>query len=180
MLLKYLHIHKNEEEIRNITFKKGVNLIVDTTTVDNLKDSGNNVGKTTVLKLVDYCLGAKAKSIYQDSEFKTDSKIKDFLETNNVVITLCLSESIETDDDDDIIIKRNFLARAKKLAEINGDNITDEKEYQKKLKLLLFNFRGDKPSFREIASRYIRSDASSMDNDKSLKTTSFSSSSVFG
>lgn len=163
MLIKYLKIEKNGEEVRRVHFKAGVNLIVDTTPVDSKTESGNNVGKTTVLRLIDYCLGGKAKTIYQDPEFKTtNSTVKNFLEKQNVIISLCLSESID-DDKCDILIRRNFLQRGQKLAEINGENYTSDKEYQKQLNLLLFNLTSGKPSFRELIPRFIRSDAVRMD-----------------
>ncbi len=45
--------------IRDIKFSEGLNLIVDNTSTINQRETGNNVGKTTVLKLIDYCLGGK-------------------------------------------------------------------------------------------------------------------------
>ncbi len=162
MLIKYLKIEKNGVLVRHIPFKMGVNLIVDTTPPDSQKESGNNVGKTTVLRLVDYCLGSGAKTIYQDPEFKTtNSTVKDFLEGNNVIITLCLGLSLENENCD-ILLRRNFLQRSQKLAEINGENL-NIKEYCEKLGQLLFRLSPPKPTFRELIARFIRSDASKMD-----------------
>jgi uncharacterized protein YydD (DUF2326 family) len=163
MFIKYLRIEKDGKAIRHIAFKPGVNLIVDTSSTDNQKDSGNNVGKTTVLRLVDYCLGGEAKAIYLDPEFKqTNSTVKDFLEQKRVLIMLCLGQSF-TDNSQDIILKRNFLKRSEKIAEINGENILDIKAYRKALKLILFGTSTPKPTFRELMPRFIRSDASRMD-----------------
>jgi uncharacterized protein YydD (DUF2326 family) len=71
MFLKSLTISRGDGTIiRNILFHTGINLIVDDTPFISGKETGNNVGKTTVLKLVDFCLGAKAKGIYSDYENK--------------------------------------------------------------------------------------------------------------
>ena len=89
MLLKRLIISKTYPEyeiIRNVPFKrKGLNLIIDDTT-SSPNDSGNNVGKTTFIKIVDLCLGAKSvRSIYYDADTKTENeKIKKFLNKNKV------------------------------------------------------------------------------------------------
>lgn len=163
MLIKYLTIEKNGKIVRHIPFKMGVNLIVDTTPSESQKESGNNVGKTTVLRLVDYCLGGHSKTIYQDPEFKTtNSTVKTFLEGDNVIITLRLGSSFDNEIND-IVLKRNFLQRSQKLAEINGNNFTNIKEYCKNLNQLLFGLSSSKPTFRELIARFIRSDASKMD-----------------
>ena len=82
MFLKSLTISNQEGLIRNIVFHSGLNLIVDETPINFLtktEDSstndseittGNNVGKKTVLKLINFCLGGDAKDIYTDPENK--------------------------------------------------------------------------------------------------------------
>jgi uncharacterized protein YydD (DUF2326 family) len=62
MFLKSLNISGTAGEIRHIKFKKGVNLIVDNS--ESPKESGNNVGKTTVLRLIDFCLAGDGKNIF--------------------------------------------------------------------------------------------------------------------
>ena len=83
MFLKSLTIENpsKEETVQNIKFRKGINLIVDTTNPEDIKESGNNVGKTTVLRLIDFCLGGDGKNIYRDREFKereTNTVVKKF------------------------------------------------------------------------------------------------------
>lgn len=60
MFIKKLIIEGTSGIIRDIEFKKGLNLILDDTPSDNIRATGNNVGKTTVLKLIDFCLGVAA------------------------------------------------------------------------------------------------------------------------
>ena len=74
MFLKELRIEDANNVIRKISFKKGINLIVDETKTDSKKESGNNVGKTTVIRLIDFCLGGDGKNIYTDNEFKEENK----------------------------------------------------------------------------------------------------------
>jgi uncharacterized protein YydD (DUF2326 family) len=166
MFLKYLHITKNGQTLRKIDFKKGVNLIVDTTPESNTKETGNDVGKTTVLRLVDYCLGSKGKDIYQGIEFKTtDTNIEQFLINNRVEVSICLTNSLDDSNPKEIILKRNFLQRKEKIASINGENYPNIKdEYNPKLNELIFGIKSDKPTFRQIASRFIRNDALKMNN----------------
>ena len=75
MFVKTMIIAKGEEVIRTLTFQKGLNLIIDQTPEDDIKTTGNNIGKTTVLKLIDFCLGAKPHIIYSDTENKKDDEV---------------------------------------------------------------------------------------------------------
>ena len=70
MYLKRLTIETPEKLIRDMEFRAGLNLIIDDTKDISTKTTGNNVGKTTVLKLIDFCLGADSKIIYTDTENK--------------------------------------------------------------------------------------------------------------
>ena len=56
MFLKQLRIESEDGLIRDLNFHQGLNLIVDETP-DSNTETGNNVGKTTVLRLIDICLG---------------------------------------------------------------------------------------------------------------------------
>ena len=72
MFLKSLTISSGLDIIREINFRLGINLIVDETPNTQGKETGNNVGKTTVLMLIDFCLGANINHIYTDPENKKD------------------------------------------------------------------------------------------------------------
>lgn len=81
MYLKKLTIKTPTNVIREMDFKAGLNLIIDNTDDVSSKSTGNNVGKTTVLKLIDFCLGADANIIYTDTENNKDiyQEVKDYL-----------------------------------------------------------------------------------------------------
>jgi uncharacterized protein YydD (DUF2326 family) len=124
------------------------------------------VGKTTVLRLIDYCLGSSGKNIYIDSEFKKthNTEIEKYLTENNVVITLCVRKDLEDDSSPKIILRRNFLSYSNKIQEINGEQYTNIKEYCKTLKTLFFQTNGDKPTFRQIISKNVRDEKSRLQN----------------
>ena len=156
MFLKSLIISTTTKIIREISFHKGINLIVDES---EEQITGNNVGKTTVLRLIDFCLGGDAKDIYIDPENKKTEYllVKDYLIKNKIIITLTLGHSIEGDNED-VVIKRNFLSKPRKeiIREINGEFITKEDFEDKLSELLLPDLQKDKPTFRQVISHNIR------------------------
>lgn len=165
MFLKKLKIENKLGLVREIEFHKGLNLIVDETIVKDKKATGNNVGKTTVLRLVDFCLGSSGKNIYQDSEFKEqeNSTIKDFLIETEVIVVLTLVDDLDFPTDS-ITIKKNFLKYGKKIQEINGESIINEKEFDLKIKELIFNTTVEKPTFKQIVSKNIRDEKNKLTN----------------
>lgn len=166
MFLKQVIIQNKNSIIRDIHFHKGINLIVDETPVNSsLQTTGNNVGKTTVLRLVDYCFGADGKNIYQDTEFnkQPNTTIENFLKDNEIIITVVLVENLDASKEE-FVIRKNFLARNKKLQEISGENFTDNKAFDKKLKEVIFKSEVDKPTFKQIISKNIRDEKNKIAN----------------
>ncbi len=144
--------------IRDIRFHVGLNLIVDETLVVSGKETGNNVGKTTVLKLVDFCLGANAKGIYSDYENKRNEYklVKDFLVDKKVLLSLVLKDDLSKEESREVLIERNFLTRKDKIQRIDGNNKIDD-EFEEALTSLLFpGHYGKKPTFRQIIAHNIR------------------------
>ena len=144
--------------IRDIRFNPGFNLIVDETPVLSGKETGNNVGKTTVLKLIDFCLGAKAKGIYSDHENKRNEYklVKDFLVDNKVLVSLVLKDDLLQEESQEVFIERNFLTRKNKIQRVDGNNKTDD-EFEETLTNILFpGHYGNKPTFRQIIAHNIR------------------------
>jgi uncharacterized protein YydD (DUF2326 family) len=166
MFLKSLIIQNGNEIIREINFHKGVNFIVDETPESQIQKTGNNVGKTTVLRLVDYCFGKDGYNIYRDTEFNKhpNSEIEKFLKNNNVVVSVILSGNMDDGNCKEICIKRNFLTNKKKTQEINGETILNDKEFGIQLKKLIFNSETELPTFRQIVSKNIRYEGNSTTN----------------
>ncbi|MBN2595405.1 MAG: DUF2326 domain-containing protein, partial [Marinifilaceae bacterium] len=156
MYLKSLTITRGASVIREIEFKKGINLIVDNS---EARVTGNSVGKTTVLKLIDFCFGADKKIIWEDPENKRNAYklVKDYLVDNEVLITLCLSADLDNNDAEEILIERNFLStRNKIIRRLDGEQLS-EVEFEAKLRSRLFpDLLETKPSIRQIISHNIR------------------------
>lgn len=164
MFLKNLTISNNDEIIRDIPFHKGINLIIDETKSENKTDSGNSVGKTTVLRLIDFCLDGKGENIFKDPEFKDSNlKIENFLKENNIIITLTLVEDLDDEDAEKIIIQRNFLARKNKIQKINNKPFTDA-DFSNELKKLIFKTDVEQPTFKQLKSKNIRDEKNKLVN----------------
>lgn len=160
MFLKSLTISSRTEIIRHIQFSKGLNLIVDETPGydDDDKTTGNNVGKTTVLALIDFCLGGSAKSIYADPENPKEvyELVKEFLVNNEVLITLILKEDLDVTDSPEVSVEKNFLTYKKKIQKVNQEPLTDDELELRLMELLIPEHTSEKPTFRQIISHSIR------------------------
>ena len=154
MFIKSLKIIQENKVIREIKFHKGLNLIVD----DSVNQiTGNGVGKTTVLKLIDFCLGTKPKIIYTDNETRNQEYklVKDYLFENKILISLILTSDFDMESKD-IIIERNFLQRKELIRTINGNHFTED-EFELELGKMLFPEHNlKKPTLRQIISHNIR------------------------
>lgn len=168
MYLSKLTISSPEKVIRDIEFHKGLNLIVDETP-ENTTGTGNNVGKTTVLRLIDYCLGGDVDGIYRNPEDKHESYalVKDFLTGNNVIVTLILEDDLDTPSKK-VVIERDFKTGRSSLIRINGKDVT-RKDFVAELESAIFpEVKTETPSFRQIIAHNIRIDNLRLEN--TLKT----------
>ena len=134
-VIKNLKIFSNGIEIRNIPFKTGLNLILDNETILGT-ESGNSIGKTTLLRIVDYCLGSDGKDIYTDPEFKTEynTEVYNFVQNNQVSAQLELTLRNNTN----IILERNLIIEGEKYYKINDEEISSITKYREKLSELIF------------------------------------------
>lgn len=169
MQLVSLTITRGGQELRRIPFKDGLNLILDKPTTAGATESGNNVGKTTVLRLIDYCLGSDGDDIWKDAEFKDNKNqdVYDFLHSSpSVYITLEVSDPLRGQH----ALRRTFKAKAQKASlplyyidDVAYDSIT---AYRDAVRNILFGTPAKKPSLRQLAPKFVRS-ANGL--DKTLK-----------
>lgn len=147
----------SNEIIRKIKFnKKGLSLIVDET---NKIASGSNIGKTTAVKIIDLCLGANSpSSLYKEKDTGINLIVGEFLEKNKVYAELNCKI-----DDKLYIFKRSLYKNGKN--EINGEATKNITEYRIKLNNIIFNNYKNKPSLRQLISKFIRLENS---NENSL------------
>ncbi|WP_434335369.1 DUF2326 domain-containing protein [Mycoplasma leachii] len=165
MFIKQLKISTPTKLIRELNFTKGVNLIVDNTPLKDDKTTGNNVGKTTILKLINYCLGGKAEQIYKDQENrkKVDTLVQNFLIDNKILITLTLTNDFKSNEKD-IVIERNFLKKSEAILKFNNTQIS---EFELKNKLFWLFFQREcyyNLSFLQLISRNMRYKEESINN----------------
>lgn len=161
MQLIKLEIHKAGTLIRNILFKPGLNLIIDTP-IDARTESGNNVGKTTVLRLIDYCLGSTGKDIWEDPEFKKiNQEVYDFLHENTPV---SVSLTISADGRVLHTLERRFVGAKKNGPAffVNGQPINTIGAYNQEVKKILFGSTGSKPTLRQLMPKFVRSSPAKM------------------
>lgn len=157
MFLKSLLISTPTKVIREINFHKGLNLIVDDTP-NSETSTGNNVGKTTILKLIDFCLGRDGSVIYKDPENKREEykKVKDFLINEKVIITLSLVDDIDNPHTE-VEISRNFLKKKNEIiCTINGEHVNVGDLETKLMHVLFPSLNVSKPTFRQIIAHNIR------------------------
>lgn len=172
MYIKNLKIFKKDEILRDMNFNIGLNLIIDETPINDNKKTGNNVGKTTVLKLIDYCLGGKADAIYKDEENKKEvyNLVKEYLIKEDILIRLELTKDLKNPLSDNVIIERNFKKHKKCIRKINNEDVSD-RDFDKKLRSIFFpNHLNEKPTLRQIISHNIRYKNESI--NRTIKTLS--------
>lgn len=166
MFLKELQIQVGAKVIRELKFHKGLNLIVDETPSEKRQETGNNVGKTSVIRLIDFCLGGNGNNIYKDPEFrdKNNTVIEKFLKENNVIISLTLTENLDDENAEQITIHKNFQGYSNKIQEVNDEKIRNNDDFEKKLNKLIFKSENERPSFRQIIAKNIRDEKTRLVN----------------
>ncbi|RLQ89998.1 hypothetical protein [Falsibacillus albus] len=151
MYLKRMRMNEGvgeEKEIRNVPFKAGINIIVDETG-DTDNSQGNNVGKTTFLKLIDICFGAKDKKyIWTDNDTGSETtSLKNYINDKKVYVELEIIKGTLI-----YSLKVELFERGKRY--INGEHFTYD-NYVDRLNELIFNIEKP-PSFRQLIGKFIR------------------------
>jgi len=147
----------NMEVIRDIPFNlNGLSLIVDYTG-ESASSSGNNVGKTTAIKIIDLCLGAKSsRELYYDVDTKSSNDdIDNFIHDCKVEAELIIS-----DGNNKYNIIRELYKKGKRF--IDGQAYTQD-EFWEKLKMILFNLDEKYPTYRQLIPKFIRLSNTSAD-----------------
>lgn len=163
MQLVSLSISRAGQLLREIQFKAGLNLILDKPTSSGT-DSGNNVGKTTVLRLIDYCLGSDGTEIWTDPEFKTkNQEVYDFLHSAPLIyITLKVSDPVRGTHSLSRSFKDKTAKRAKELLYIDDIAQANITAYRDTVKNILFGTPAAKPSLRQLAPKFVRTTGNGM------------------
>lgn len=177
MQLEELTITRANTVVRSIKFKQGLNLILDKPT-DKSTQSGNNVGKTTVLRLIDYCLGSDGTDIWEDPEFKTiNQEVFDYLFG---ALPVSASLVVKKHGGVQYSLKRVFTinkSRSEPSFFIDSTICKNVSEYRKTLKKIFFGSDGDEPSLRQLIPKFVRSSPILM--SKTLKFLEYGSESDY-
>jgi len=161
MYLRQLTLTKSSgEPIRAVTFQKGLNLVLGKA---DEKGSSNSLGKTTLVRCINFCLAGKVEEFYVDTENKKveNKAVKDFLIQNQVDFELTLSKDLdESNPHHDMKISRKITFDTK-TQKIDVLNFIDDKKYSNDefkdiLQLRLFLTNVKKPSFRQLITKFVR------------------------
>ena len=168
MFINRLLIKTNDDTtriIRDIKFHQGLNLIVDETSTEDQHQTGNSVGKTTVLRIIDFCLGAGKDVVYKAErrEKVENTTVRDFLERHKVSVGLELKYK-----DINHVFVRSFAKIDGANCWVDGEVVNSESEYKKKLETILYPNKSDKPTLRQLMSHHIRYQEPALDS--TLKT----------
>ena len=163
MRLNKLIILKNDSLVREVTFKDGLNLIVNKRTSG--KDSGNSVGKSTLSRVLDYLFMSSGHDIYHDAEFGKDIPEIVSLINNNV---LKFSLDFNTVENKKAVISRIISIDDKNSKYFLNDVEVDKKQYSEFIAQAVFGLTTDKPSLRYVSHKFIRNTY-----DKMQKTLNF-------
>lgn len=154
MQLVSLQVYKDLEEIRSLRFNDGLNIIT------NIEDDGNQIGKSTVLRVINFCLGSDGKNIWHDPESKVSNVDIEKLVTSGR-ITFVLNMKI---NDTDYCIKRRIFQLHQKKRVINkidshiNDLAFDTNNKFKGALAPLLGFSLKNPTYSAIKNRLVRLD----------------------
>lgn len=163
MRLNKLIILKNNTLIREVTFKDGLNLIINKRTSG--KDSGNSVGKSTLSRVLDYLFMSSGHDIYHDVEFGKDiPEIVSLINDNLLKFTL----DFNTVENKKAVVSRIISTDDKNSKYFLNDVEIDKKQYSDFIAQAVFGLTTDKPSLRNVSHKFIRNT-----NDKMQKTLNF-------
>ncbi len=159
MRLCKLQVIKNNNILREITFKKGLNLIVN---VDSkVARSGNSVGKSTPSRLIDFIFMSSGDDIYTESEFKkVIPEVANLIDENEIIVELYFVGF----DGKNHLIGRNLTRISKNFLFYINRKPVSKASYQEVVAQQIFGQREEKPSIRSLSHKFIRNTNEKMQN----------------
>lgn len=151
--------------IRTVKFKKGLNLILG---INDEKGTTNNIGKTTLIRCIDFCLGGKIDQIYMDKEFKNKNmNVYGFLQKNQPSFQLKIKDDLASKSITYTVSRtvhfNNNQIKSTDAIIANDENI-EFKDFNAELKKIFFGSESKKPTFRELIAKFIRKDEQQVSN----------------
>jgi len=157
-LIKF-QLFDGDKLIRDIPFKEGLNIIT------NQGAAGNQIGKSTALRAIDFCLGGDIQQLWKDPETDAASEaVKSFVTSGNLTFHL----EISIDGYPCTITRRAQLKgpQVRILSTIDGTEYKTDTAFQNILPSTL-GHHVSRPTFRQIKRRFFR--VSKKSSNKTLK-----------
>jgi len=139
---------------RTIKFQDGMNIIT------NEEEDGNHIGKSTALRVINFCLGSGGESIWEDPDSKTTSDvIRNYVTSGRVIFVLnisvknkpyCIKRKIK-------IVEQKTREILKKYSWIDDIEYDTNKKFQAALAPIL-GFSIESPTYSSIKNRFVRID----------------------
>lgn len=164
MYIRNLNIKdKNGIIIQDVDFTLGLNIVLGIK--DDNTGSTNSLGKTTLLRAIDFCLEGKYQNFYEDDESKNivNTEVIDFLKKAELLFSIELTKSLKHKSSFNIIFSRKLISKPTKknpnafkiIHFINHDEVSST-EYSFQLKETLFSSKTEKPTFRQLITKFLR------------------------
>ncbi|WP_201169655.1 DUF2326 domain-containing protein [Pseudomonas sp. S31] len=151
MQLIKLSVFDGSEEIRTISFKEGMNIIT------NLGETGNQIGKSTSLRALAFCLGSKPDPLWKDPDNnKINEKVKEFLTKGDVRFELVLNISSIKHTITRVLSKKIGARETISVSStIDGIGYKNGASFDRELPRL-FGYTREQPKFGSIRSKFFR------------------------
>lgn len=167
MFLKNIVIKdKNGFLIRKVEFKKGVNIIKGVEVESTSLSSTNSIGKTTLLRCIDFCLAGQWNQFIFDKEFRSvkNNTVFDFFKNTLPIFELSIVSNMDDEISASWILTRSLKINTKSKKDmttfsvensINGNKVSDD-QYKSEIKNILFDLTFAKPTLRQLIPKFIR------------------------
>lgn len=139
---------------REIKFQDGINIIT------NSEASGNHIGKSTALRVINFCLGSDGENIWNDPDSRTTSdSIRKFVASGNVTFVLYMKINGTSYCVKRRIVESHQKTRTvlKRYSWINDNEYETNDKFQEALAPLL-GFSIESPTYSAIKNRFVRID----------------------
>lgn len=160
MQLISLKVFLDKMLVREVEFKNGFNIIT------NSEENGNQIGKSTALRVLNFCLGSDGKSIWHDPESRTKNvAIETLVTSGRMVFSLSLIVNKKPYNITRRIHKVEQKTRLvdKIYSTINGEEYNTNAKFQAALAPIL-GFSISNPTYSSIKNRFIRLDKKTASN----------------
>jgi uncharacterized protein YydD (DUF2326 family) len=163
MQLNKLVVYKNENIVREVIFKSGLNLIINSAS-GNAK-TGNGVGKSTPSRLLDYIFMSTGEDIYTEPEFgRNIPEVFEYITANFIYIEL----AFRGHDGRDFRVGRTLTPNQKESVYYVGGETCEKSVYASLVSTQIFGQSKEKPTVRNLSHKFIRNT-----NEKMQNTTKF-------